>query len=131
MTKLISVFIVIVVVFCGWQFYQYWERVKNEDDRKAVSTELRGDRLPGLPPQLEQSYNNIKSKDAKTIRTWLDMYGHMIADPRKAWIELDYCVIITRDNPAEARRIFAEVKARTPSGSPIWPRIHQLEKSYE
>ena len=31
---------------------------------------------------------------------------------RRAWIELDYCVLIARSNPAEARKIFAEVKER-------------------
>ena len=39
--------------------------------------------------------------------------------------------MITRDNPQEAKRIFDEVKDRTPPTSPVWPRIHELEKSYQ
>ncbi len=45
-------------------------------------------------------------------------------DPRKAWIELDSCVAIAREDPSEARRVFAEVKKRT-------PRVKALEKTYK
>ena len=63
--------------------------------------------------------------------SWLKAYGSKVQDPRKAWIQLDYVLLITRDNIGEAKRIFAEVKARTPKNSPVWPRIQQLEKTYE
>ena len=65
------------------------------------------------------------------MQNWLKTYSRVIADPRKAWIELDYCGMIYRDDPREARRIFAEVKARTPVTSPVWPRIQDLQKTYE
>jgi hypothetical protein len=55
----------------------------------------------------------------------------MVQDPRKAWIELDYCIAVAREDPAEAKRAFASVKNRTPQSSPVWPRIKQLEKTYE
>ena len=38
---------------------------------------------------------------------------------------------IAGEDMAEARRVFAEVKARTPASSPIFPRIKKLEKAYE
>jgi hypothetical protein len=40
-------------------------------------------------------------------------------------------LLITRSDPAEAKKIFAEVKQRTPPSSPIWPRIAELEKTYQ
>ena len=55
----------------------------------------------------------------------------MVQDPRKAWIELDYCVLVSREDLSEARRVFAEVKKRTPPSSPVWPRVKDLEKVYE
>lgn len=131
MTRLITIFIILVVIFCGWQFYQYWEREVGDQQKQAQSAQLHPERLPGMPSQLEQSYNSVKNQGPQALKEWLDRYGSMLQDPRKAWIELDYCVAVTRDNPAEARRIFAEVKARTPHSSPIWPRIQQLESSYE
>ena len=65
------------------------------------------------------------------MRAWLKTYGPSIQDPRKAWIELDFCVAITREDPSEARRLFKAIKDRTPPTSPIQPRLRQLEKSYE
>jgi hypothetical protein len=52
-------------------------------------------------------------------------------NPSKAWIELDYCTLIAREDPAEARRLFAAVKERTPASSPVWDRVKKLEKTYE
>ena len=54
-----------------------------------------------------------------------------VEDPRKAWIELDYCVAVAREDTSEAKRVFKEVKERTPTSSPVWPRIQQLEKTYQ
>jgi len=54
-----------------------------------------------------------------------------VQDPRKAWIELDYCVMVAREDPAEAKRVFRDVKARTAASSPVWPRIQKLQKTYE
>jgi hypothetical protein len=65
------------------------------------------------------------------LRNWLKAYDRQIKDPRKAWIELDYCVLVAREDPAEARRVFASVKDRMPASSPVWPRIKQLEKTYQ
>jgi len=44
---------------------------------------------------------------------------------------LDYCTMIVRDDPTEARRIFKSVKERTPATSPVYDRVKKLEKSYE
>ena len=135
MTKgLITVLIIVVVAFGGWKLFKYWEQVEN--DKVAKQKEMAADvvdpnALPGLPPQLQQSLQAAQDQGASTLGNWLKVYGRSVQDPRKAWIELDYVVMITRDNPQEARRIFAEVKERTPAASPVWPRIHQLEKSYQ
>ena len=131
MTKIISVFIVVALLFCAWQGYKYWEKVKKEEDLKAAASVIQPDSLSGLPSELYHSYSNVKDKGPAVMRKWLEVYGHLIKDPRKAWIELDFCTAIARENPAEARAIFADVKARTPESSPVWPRIKQLEGSFE
>ena len=131
MTKLISIFIVVVVLFCAWQGFKYWQQVEKDEDLKAASSEVRPDSLAGMPSELQQTYFNVKDKGPTVLGKWLKTYGHLIKDPRKAWIELDYCIAVARDNPAEARAIFADVKARTPESSPVWPRIKQLEGSFD
>jgi hypothetical protein len=133
MTKLITAFIIIVVLFCGYQGYLYWEKVKNEEEtkQKEAAAVLNPASLSGMPDKLEQSYQHAQQQGTAALRNWLKTYGPSLQDPRKAWIELDFCVAITREDPAEAKRIFKSVKDRTPATSPIIPRIKQLEKSYE
>jgi hypothetical protein len=134
MTKLISILIILAVLYGGWNLFLYWDKVKSEKEiakKEAAAAVITGDRLEGLPRQLESSLMAAQSQGATGLRNWLKTYGQLVQDPRKAWIELDYCQFVARDNPSEARRIFAEVKQRTPPDSLIWPRIRQLQATYE
>jgi hypothetical protein len=134
MTKIIAAFIIIVVVWGGWELFLYWDKVKNEDETKQkqeAAAMVIGDQLPGLAYQLEGSLQAARKQGAAGLKNWLKTHSQSIEDPRKAWIELDYCVAVAREDTAEARRVFATVKERTPQSSPVWPRIKQLEKAFE
>jgi hypothetical protein len=135
MTKIIGMVIVVLFLFGVYHLVMYYDQVKNQKEdevKKAVSAQVLGESLPGLPTsQLGNSLRAAEKEGAAGLGRWLKAYGESVRDPRKAWIELDYCVLLARESPAEARRIFAEVKARTPPTSPVWPRIKQLSKTYE
>ena len=135
MTKWITILIIAAVLYGGWQLFLYYDRVKSEDEeaqKKAAAAEnISPQNLPGMPYQLESSLEAAQKQGAAGLRNWLKAYGSSIQDPRKAWIQLDYCVDVSREDPAEARRVFAEVKSRTPDSSPVWKRIKRLEKTYE
>ena len=134
MTKLIAVLIIIVVLFGGYHLFLYWERVQNEEEtqkKEAVGAAVQGESLPGLPPGLEPSLKAAQQNGPAAFRKWLKIYDKAIQDPRKAWIELDFCVAVAREDPSEARRMFAEVKKRTPPSSPAWPRVKALAKTYK
>jgi len=134
MTKLISILIIVALAYCGYRLFFYWEAVKEgreNQQKQAASWAAQGESLPGMPYQLSESLRVAKQQGNAAMRNWLTTYGPVVQDPRKAWIELDFCVAIARDEPAEARRIFAAVKQRTPPSSPVWPRVKELEKSYE
>jgi hypothetical protein len=108
--------------------------VKNEEETKRkqdVAAAVMGDQLPGLPYQLEASLQAARKQGAAGFRNWLKNNSRSVEDPRKAWIELDFCVAVFRENPAEAKRVFAAVKERIGPSSPVWPRMKQLEKTYE
>ncbi len=68
---------------------------------------------------------------AAGLREFLAAHGGQIKDPRLAWIELDYVVLAGESNPGEARRVFAKVRARLDSTSPVYSRLKQLEKTYQ
>lgn len=131
MTKAIAALIIVIVLFAGWKLFEFWEKTKNEEDAARQQTVVTEDQLPGLPYQLAMSLAKARSAGATGLKSWLAAYGQQVKDPRKAWIELDYCLLISRDDLPEARRVFAGVKARTPQSSPVWPRIKSLEKTYE
>ena len=135
MTKAIAALIIIAALYCGWELFLYWDKVQHEQDvaqKQQAASEVRGESLPGLPWQLEASLDAAKrQRTAAALGAWLKTYGASVQDPRKAWIQLDYCLLISTDNPAEAKRIFADVKKRIPDTSPIWPRIKKLEKTYQ
>ena len=134
MTKLIAALIIVAALYGGWELFLYWEKVKNEEETKQkqdAAALVIGDQLPGVPYNLEGSLQAARKKGAAGLRNWLKAYGQSVDDPRKAWIELDFCVAVAREDPAEARRVFAAVKVRLGPASPVWPRMKQLEKTYE
>lgn len=133
-TKLIAIAIVALILFGSFKLFFYFEQVKNEresEQKQAAAALVVGDQLEGLPQSLVSSLQAAQTQGAAGLRDWLKAFGHAVEDPRKAWIELDYIVMLARDNPAEARKLFAEVKQRTPPSSPVWPRIKQLQTTFE
>lgn len=133
MTRLIWVLIAVAVAFVGYQIFLHWSKIQEEHDGKKETpvVSVSGDSLPGLPPQLDASLRASRDKSPATFRAWFNANEKLLADPRKAWIELDLCVAIRRDSPAEAKEIFARVKKRASPSSPVWPRVKELEKAFE
>lgn len=135
MTRLIAILIIVVVVFAGWKFFLYWEKVKNEEEAQkkqaAAAAVVTPESLQGLPSQYESGLRAAQQEGTAAFRKWLKTYDKLLEDPRKAWIQLDFCMAIVRENPSEARRVFADVKSRIPPSSPVWPRVKELEKSFQ
>ncbi len=134
MSKLIAVLLIVAAVYGGVELFRYYERIKNEEfttRKEEAASVVSPQQLSGLPSNLETVLAAAQGQGAEGLRKFLRAYGATIQDPRKAWIELDYVVALTRENPAEARRIFAAVKERTGPTSPVWKRIKELEKTYE
>jgi hypothetical protein len=134
MTKLISILIAVVVAFVGYRLYVKWEETERETElnqKAEAAAVVNPATLPGLPAQLEQSYQVVSQQGGAAMQRWYKSYEHALQDPRKAWIQMDICVAIRRDDPNEARRIFQLVKERTPANSPLQRRIKELERSLQ
>jgi hypothetical protein len=133
-TKLIAALAIVLVLFGGWNLFLYWDKINHEKDLQEKAErekQITEDSLPGLPWQLGQSLLEARQKGGEGLRQWLKDFGNKVQDPRKAWIELDYCLMIARTDLGEARRVYAEVKARTPPTSPVYGRVTQLAKTYD
>lgn len=136
MKTLITILVVLVVGVMAWNLWNYWEEVSRERERRekaATSGTVSPSQLPGLPPQLEASLEQAQKSGTAGLKLWLQTYKRspLVQDPRLAWIELDYVVALSREDPVEAKKVFAEIKKRTPPDSPVLPRIKALEKTYE
>ena len=131
MTKLIAILIILLVLWGSWKLFEYWESVK-ANEAKAAAAVVKPEQLEGMPSAaLEGSLANAYQQGVTGLKQWLNQYGTVVKDPRLAWIQLDYVVLITKDSPAEARKIFSQVKGRIKPGGPVYDRIKKLEKTYE
>jgi hypothetical protein len=136
MKILISILIVVGVAMGGYKVYEHWENVKQ---RRALAAKVaRGadvdpETLPGLPHQLQYKVRENQQAGPEAFKRFIDSCKRFpdVKDPRLAWMELDYVVMISGTDPVEAKKIFFEVKRRTPLESPVYPRIKALEKTYE
>ncbi len=134
MKFLIGLVIVVGLSLGAWQILQFWNKAQ-EPPRAAVApgpeTVSNGEQLPGLPPKLQPVLEAAQQRGAAGLRDFLAGHGKNVADPRLAWIELDYVLVVAQSDPAEARKVFAQVKARLQPDSPVYGRMKQLEKTYE
>ncbi len=136
MRHVLTALLILVAIIAGREFYLYCDSfVSNKlppgPSSQASQATDPSSVLPGMPPTLESSLAAAKNQGNKTFKRWIEYYGPNLSDPRKASIQLDYVIAIGGEDMAEARRVFAEVKARTPTNSPVYPRIKKLEKAYE
>jgi len=132
MTKIITAVIIIAVLYGGWHLFLYWEKVKNEEEvqkKELAQQAVAGESLPGLPYQLEASLQTARQQGAAALGAWLKNNNDSLQDPRKAWIELDYVLLLVGENPSEAKRVFQSVRERVPESSPVHKRILDLEKT--
>jgi hypothetical protein len=138
MRQLLGLLLIIAAIWGGRKLFIYWETVKAKTD-----TENRGGAppptpvpsasavLPGLPANLEPSLQAAQKQGAAGMKNWLNLYRPYVSDPRLAAIELDYILLISSTNPQEARRLFTVIRQRTPTNSPVYPRVKRLEKTYQ
>ena len=138
MRQFLALVLIIGAIWGGKQLFNYWETVKAKketEDRGGapppVTAPAASAVLPGVPANLEASLQAAQKLGVAGLKNWLTLYGPYVSDPRLAAIELDYIVLISSTNPQEARRLFTLVKQRTPTNSPVYPRVKRLEKTYQ
>ena len=136
MKILISILIVLGIGVVGYKIWDQWNLVQEQavaDRKAAAGADINPELLDGLPHQLQSKAREAKEAGPETFKRFLEGCKRFpdVKDPRLAWMELDYVVMISSSDPIEAKKIFFEVKKRTPATSPIYPRIKSLEKSYE
>ena len=130
--------VLIIAFFLGiYKIWEYWDDVdKQREARRAEANEVVSpNSIPGLDYRLQQSLLQAQQAGVKTLKQWLDQNRAYVQDPRLAWIEIDYILLISQTDPGEARKVFATVKKRVIAGvkpsSPVFKRVEMLSKTYE
>jgi|ERR1041385_804532 hypothetical protein len=131
MKVLISILLIIGVIWVAVKIFNYWEDVGAEKVAQQKAATVTPASLAGLPRDLEPSLKEAQQAGARDLRNWLKAHRQEVQDPRLAWIELDYVVLVARENPEEAKQVFAAVKERIGSDSPVYQRVKNLEKTYQ
>jgi hypothetical protein len=136
MRQFLGLLLILGGFWLGQKFVNYYKSIEAQSGHGGAAqtpavNAANAASLPGLPPELESSLQVVMQDGHKSLRRWLDFYRSRIGDPRLAWIELDYVTLVSASDPELARQVFQAVKARTPTNSPVYPRIRQLQKTYE
>lgn len=132
MTKAIWGLIIFFVVYVGYLLFQQWDqaRLEHEGQQRESAVVVTGESLSGMPVQLELSYRDAKGRGAAAFQEWFKQNERFLSDPRKAWIEVELCKMLIRENPSEAKKIYAVVKERVSSSSPVYEKVKELEKTF-
>jgi hypothetical protein len=135
MKFVIGLIIVVGLSLGVYQIHEYWGNFKDKPPasgtQRQAPPEVSGEQLPGLPRPLEGALQLAEQNGAAAMKEFLAAHGKEIKDPRLAWIQLDYVILAGTSDPGEARRVFRKVQGRLTSGSPVYNRMKQLEKTYE
>lgn len=131
-----TILIVVSALYVFKELLTRYDSIKKEDVRSERAARPEPARPPaqaltGLPPSLENAFQNAEKQGAVGLKNFLIGYRQYLRDPKLADIELDYVVLVSRQDPAEAKRVFQAVKERTSRTSPVYPRIKSLEKTYQ
>jgi hypothetical protein len=134
----LTILLLVLAVFIGIQGYRRVTQsredyaLKESGQAPATPTDVVNPRnLSGLPAELEPELDKAMAAGPAMFKQWIIAWQPRIADPRLAWIQLDYCEKIAFSNPTEARDLFKQIKARVPVNSPVFPRIRKLEPTLE
>lgn len=127
MKALITLLLIVGVYWIGKSISTEYKARQAKENPAQTTT---ANPIEGLPDQFEASLQEAQSQGAPALKAWLQRYRTYVRDPRLAAIELDYVVLVSRTNPAEAKKFFQAVKRRTPKTSPVYDRVKRLESTY-
>ena len=129
--QILTVIFIAIAVYVGIKFSAYFQKRLQEAEQKTEGPPLYAPgKLPGLPAELEPAYEEAKAHGLDGLREFLRQHRPEIEDPRLADIQMDYVVLVGRDNPAEARRVLDDIRQRLGPTSSAYKRFQQLQQVY-
>ncbi len=134
MKQILGLLILLGFFYVVKQVFNQYDTIKKGDNttgNSAAAAAAGPAVLPGMPESFEPSLKDAEAKGPRALKDWLGKYGSYVADPRLAAIQLDYVVMLSRENMGEAKQIFQNIKSRTPPNSPVYDRIKKLDPTFQ
>jgi hypothetical protein len=129
----IAVIVLLIMgAYKGCEFYEKHSIEQAEIAATLARRDVNPATLAGMDRGLEQLYKDAQAKGLPGLRDFLQSYRNTtyLTDPKLAWIELDYVVLQAARDPADARKVFQQVRSRLQPGSPVYWRMKDLEGSF-
>ena len=130
MKALISLVLIVGLYLFGKAVFDQYKVQQKKEEAAAKGIYQPADGLDGMPSNFEPSLQAAQAQGAPGLKAWLERYASQVQDPKLAAIQLDYVVLLSRSNPAEAKRIFLAVKKRVPKNSPVYERVKRLDSTF-
>ncbi len=107
-------------VYKLWEVYDQSNATKKLEGRVDQTREF-GAHLQGMDLRLEPRLREAYGKGALGLAAFLKDYSNTphLQDPRLAWVELDYAKLLINKDPGQGKKVFLQVQARVPTGSPV------------
>lgn len=147
MSKFLGILVLLALGYGIYALVNHYQNFESDPNAGAVSAtittsedgtllpppgeEIPTESLAGLPPNFDKTLKAAYGKGAAGLGAWLKLYRTYVSDPRRAAIELDYCVLLVRTDPGQAKMLFAEVKKRVAPDSPLYARVKRLAPTFE
>ena len=131
MKAIITILIVVGLFYAARNMIGKYDEITKKGRGEITAAPTAPLPLQGLPDRFEPALAEAQRQGPQALNTFLTRYRSSIQDPRLGDIELDYVIAISRSNLSEARRVFAEVQARTPASSPLFPRVKRIANTYQ
>jgi len=135
-SKFIGALVAVLAIWIGWMLYEYWTSTKDEQAHPKAPKKVKVltiQDLGELPQNLEAELATASQEGAPAVKRFLDKYqkSPSLKDPRKAWIQLDYVLMVSMKDPGEARTVFRDVKNRIGPDSIVYERVKKMQANYE
>ena len=131
MKNLIGLLMIGAVVLGVYKLWELYDQQSTTSSLAAKDTRRQefGAHLQGLDQRLEQPLREAYSKGLLGLKGFLQDYRstQFLQDPRLAWIEIDYAVMLVNKDAKQARTALLEVRDRLQPNSPAMPHLKEFE----
>jgi hypothetical protein len=130
MKAFITLVLIVGIYLFGKSIFDQYKAKQQKEEAAAKAANGPPGGLDGMPANFQASLDAAQAQGAPALKAWLSKYAQYIQDPKLAAIQLDYVVLVSRTDPAEAKRVFQAVKQRVPKNSPVYDRVKRLDATY-